>query len=71
MIDQIFCGLAGMSRWRTPYGFSASTTALTTAGGAPMAPTSPQPLAPSGLWVHIVLSVPTVMFGILSALGMV
>ncbi len=38
-----------MSRWRTPNGFSASTTALTTAGVEPMVAASPMPLAPSGL----------------------
>jgi hypothetical protein len=35
-----------MSTWSTP---SASQTALTTAGGAAIAPASPMPLAPSGL----------------------
>ena len=30
----------------------ASITALTTAGGEPMAPASPQPFTPSGLWVQ-------------------
>ena len=35
-----------MSRWRTPKGFSASTTALTTAGVEPMVAASPMPLAP-------------------------
>jgi hypothetical protein len=37
-----------MSRWRTPNGSSASTTALTTAGGEPTFEDSPTPLAPSG-----------------------
>ena len=46
MIAQIFSGLAGMSRWRTPYSCRASTTALITAGGLPIAPTSPQPFHP-------------------------
>ena len=45
-------GVAGMSRWRIPSGFSASTRALVIAAGAPIAPASPQPLTPSGLWVH-------------------
>ena len=40
---------SGMSRWRTPNGRSASTTALTTAGVEPMVAASPMPLAPSGL----------------------
>jgi hypothetical protein len=31
---------------------SASITALTTAGGEPMAPASPQPFTPSGLCVQ-------------------
>ena len=38
-----------MSTWRTPRCASASTTALCTAGPAPMVPDSPIPLAPSGL----------------------
>ena len=38
-----------MSRWRTPNGFKASTTALTTAGVEPMVAASPMPFAPSGL----------------------
>src|SRR5271166_707280 len=71
MIDQSFCGVAGMSICRTPYGFRASTTALMIAGGEPIAPTSPQPFTPSGLCVHSVVSVPTVMFGRSSARGMV
>src|SRR5262245_14922615 len=41
-----------MSRSVTPRGASASSTALTTAAGEPMEPASPQPLAPSGLWVQ-------------------
>ena len=43
-----------MSIWVTslPAERSASTTALTTAGGEPIAPASPQPFTPSGLWVH-------------------
>src|SRR6185295_12092554 len=42
-------GRSGMSRWRTPKGFNASTTALTSAGVEPMVAASPMPLAPSGL----------------------
>ena len=47
-------GVAGMSIWVTlwPPDCSASTTALITAGGDPMAPASPQPFTPSGLWVQ-------------------
>ena len=42
-------GVAGMSMWLTPSGRSASSMALITAGGAPIAPASPQPFTPSGL----------------------
>src|SRR5207247_894467 len=42
-------GVSGMSRCVTPRCASASTAALTTAGGMPMQPASPTPLAPSGL----------------------
>ena len=42
-------GVAGMSRWRTPSGASASITAFITAGRAPTVPASPAPLAPSRL----------------------
>ena len=45
-------GEAGMSNSFTPRSLSASSTALITAGGEPMAPASPQPLVPRGLWVH-------------------
>ena len=47
-------GLRGMSIWVTflPPDCSASITALTTAGGLPMAPASPQPFTPNGLWVQ-------------------
>ena len=38
-------------------------TALMTAAGAPIAPASPQPLTPSGLWVQSVPCVATVKFG--------
>src|SRR5262249_22269454 len=40
---------SGMSRCVTPSGARASRTALTMAGGAPMAPASPMPLMPSGV----------------------
>src|SRR6266566_118647 len=46
------CGVSGMSRSSTPSGASASRTALTKAAGAPIVPDSPQPFAPSGLWVQ-------------------
>jgi hypothetical protein len=42
-------GVSGISMWRTPRWESASTTALTTLGGAPIVPDSPTPLAPSSL----------------------
>ena len=42
---QIFSGLTGISTWSK---FSALQIALTTAGGAPIAPASPAPLTPSG-----------------------
>ena len=71
MMFQTFSGLAGMFMWRTPYSFSALTTAFITAGGEPMAPTSPQPFTPNGLCVHSVFSVPTKMLERLSARGMV
>ncbi len=46
---QTFSGVSGMSRWVTPKGESASTTAFTIAGGIPIVPASPIPLAPRGL----------------------
>jgi len=42
--------VTGMSTCSTPSGESVSTTALTTVGGATMAPPSPTPFAPVGLW---------------------
>src|SRR5690606_23071673 len=45
---QTFAGVSGMSACRTPYGRSASTTALTIAAGEPTVADSPTPLAPSG-----------------------
>ena len=47
-------GVSGMSMCSTsiPPPFSASSTALTSAGGEPIAPASPQPFTPSGLWVQ-------------------
>ena len=46
---QIFSGVSGMSTAVTPSGARASSTALTTAGQAPMVPASPAPLIPIGL----------------------
>ena len=43
-----FSPFAGISTWRTPYGASASITALWTAGVEPIVPDSPIPFAPSG-----------------------
>ena len=42
-------GVSGMSMCSTPSGRSASRTAFTTVGGAPIVPDSPMPLMPSGL----------------------
>ena len=61
------CGVAGISRSRVP---SASVSAFITAAGAPIAPASPQPFTPSGLWVHGVSLVPTLKAGTSSARGM-
>src|SRR5437660_626300 len=47
--SHIFSGLSGISISLTLSGASASSTALTTAGGAPRQPASPTPFAPSGL----------------------
>ena len=46
---QMRSGVAGIGRSRMPSGFSASISALPTAGIAPTAPASPAPLTPSGL----------------------
>src|SRR6516165_8901655 len=45
---QIFCGVSGISRCAIPNGASASRTACTIIGGAPIAPLSPIPFTPSG-----------------------
>jgi hypothetical protein len=58
-----------MSRCVTPTGASASITAVIIAAGAPIAPASPQPYAPSGLCVHGVTLVPTRNEGTSSARG--
>ena len=49
MADHTCWGEAGMATSVTPSGARASTTALITAGAAPMVPASPMPLTPSGL----------------------
>src|ERR1700680_604065 len=46
---QIFCGVRGMSRCAMPNGASASRTACTIVGGAPIEPHSPIPFTPRGL----------------------
>ena len=46
---QIRCGVAGISKCRTPAERSASTTAFISAGSEPVTPASPTPFAPSGL----------------------
>ena len=46
---QTFSGVSGVSRCSTPYGWSASITALTTAGVEPMVAASPIPFTPRGL----------------------
>src|SRR5690554_2445255 len=43
------CGVAGMSKCRTPAWRSASSTAFMRQGMDPVTPASPTPLAPSGL----------------------
>ena len=58
-----------MSRWRTPYGSSASITAFTTAGSEPMVPASPTPFAPSGLRGEGVSVRVVVISGIIAAWG--
>ena len=60
---QLRFGVAGMSTWVTPRCDSASTTALITAAGEPMVPTSPQPFTPIGVCVHSVEWVSTFIIG--------
>src|SRR4051794_39557764 len=67
---QIRFGVAGMSTWVTPRCESASTTALMTAAGEPIVPTSPQPFTPIGVCVHSVEWVATFIIGMWSARGM-
>ena len=61
-----FSAVAGIEM-RTPI---ASVMAFITAGGAPIAPASPQPLTPSVLWVQGVTVMATWKLGTSSALGM-
>src|SRR5215472_10509614 len=63
------CGVAGMSMLFTPTAESASCTAFMSAAGAPIAPASPQPFAPSGLCVQGVTLVATLNDGRSSARG--
>src|SRR5262249_54721767 len=64
-------GVAGMSMWRMPaLRWSASTTALIAADGAPIAPASPAPLMPSGLGLHGTLRVENEDDGRAAARGM-
>src|ERR1700758_3266064 len=46
MARHTWAGVSGMSACRTPYGRSASMTALTTAGGDPTGGDPPTPVAP-------------------------
>ena len=48
MVSHTREGVSGMSAWRMPYGFKASTIAFTIAGGEPTVADSPMPLAPMG-----------------------
>src|SRR6185436_495034 len=67
---QTFSEVAGIVMSVTPSGVRASITALITAGGTPMAPTSPTPLMPIGLCVHAVTWLPTLKLGRSAARGM-
>jgi len=62
------CGVAGIGMSFTP---RASVIALISAAGEPIAPASPQPFTPSGLWVQGVSFVPTLNDGTSSARGIV
>ena len=55
-----FCGVAGISTWRTPKSHSASTTALMTTASAGTVPPSPAGRMPSG-WVEEGTSLSSVM----------
>src|SRR5438128_9403676 len=67
--DQIFSGVSGMSMVLIPSGARASRTALTMAGGAPIQPASPTPLAPSGLRGEGVSMMSVTEVGTCSAFG--
>src|SRR5205814_3039574 len=67
--SQTRCGVAGMSMYLTFAEARASCTAFISAAGAPIAPASPQPLAPSGLCVHGVTFVATLKEGRCAARG--
>src|SRR6516165_11081590 len=56
-------GVSGMSRWVIPNGESASSTAWTMHGGAPIERLSPIPLTPMGLVGEGVSWKKEVMFG--------
>src|SRR5690606_16987235 len=64
-------GVQGIGTSWTPYGRSASTTALTTAGVDAIVPASPTPLTPSGLVVAGVSVRSVVNEGRSAALGTV
>ena len=69
MASQTRDGVSGMSACRMPYGLSASTTALTTAGGDPTVADSPTPLAPIGWCGDGVTVCPVSQCGTSSAVG--
>src|SRR6266567_4970991 len=71
ILAQTFSGLSGISMVLMPSGASASSTAFTTAGGAPMQPPSPIPFAPSGLMGEGVSTTPPIQEGICAMLGKV
>src|SRR5882724_550851 len=66
---QTFSGVIGISMCRTPRCDSASTTALTIAGGAPTVADSPTPLAPNGWWGEGVTVLPVSQLGVSMAVG--
>src|SRR5262249_35432962 len=63
MADHTLAGVNGMSACLTPYGLSASITALTTAAGDPTVADSPTPLAPIGWCGHGVTVSPSCQDG--------
>src|SRR5437588_825689 len=68
VIDEWF-RRSGSARTVTPYGASASSTALATAAGPGIAPPSPTPLAPSGVTGEGCSRRPTSMSGTSRAVG--